>query len=361
LISGLFSLPFAPAVAADVVVREHAGKPNESFIAGPENALVRSLAAAVSDSELRYNPIVLYGPAGAGKSSLAHALAARRREQFGLSEAISTTAADLARALAHAVETASVADLRARHHRCDLLLVDDVHRLAGKAAAQQFLLTALDALVRRGSLVIVTLRQPPHAPSGLSPPLVSRLLGGLVVGLALPGPLARRELVRQAATQFHVALGDDDITRLAGCGEGAAERFLTAARLRQAVLRLSAKAEFGARPADAPRSAADESLRFKSVCRQATVAAAKHFGLTMGELKGKSRRQVVADARGLAMYVTRLLTGASYAEIVRQFGNRDHTTVLHACRKVAEVVGHDEFMRHLVDDFATQIASEGAV
>ena len=61
---------------------------------------------------------------------------------------------------------------------------------------------------------------------------------------------------------------------------------------------------------------------------------ARHFGLTVGELKGKSRQQAIAEARGLAMYLARRLTGASYAEIGRQFGGRDHTTVLHACRKV---------------------------
>jgi len=363
LFSGLFSLPFAPADGAAVGVRNPdvtaTATAFESFIAGSENALVRSLASAVARRDLPYNPIVLYGAAGAGKSSVARALVAIRRQQFEFREVIETTAVDLARGLAHAVDAGGVADLRSAHRRCEILLVDDVHRLAGKTAAQEFLLAALDALIHRGSLVVMTSRQSPVATARLCPQLVSRLMSGVVVGLALPGPLARRELVQQAASRMRLSLTDTDILRLACCGEATREPFLAAGRLRQAVLGLAAKGELGcfAASGKAPRG---ELSHVKSVCRQAAIAVAKHFGLTLGELKGKSRRQAVADARGLAMYVTRQLTGASYAEIGRQFGNRDHTTVLHAFQKLAAAVARDRSMRQLVEELAAQIVSEEA-
>jgi len=364
LFSGLFSLPFAPADGAAVTVRQPSAAASqrsalafESFIAGSENALVRSLAAAVTRRDLPYNPIVLYGAAGAGKSSVASALVSLRRQQFDFREMLEFNGVDLARALAHAIETASVADLRARHHRCDILLVDDAHRLAGKPAAQEFLIAALDALVHRGSLVVVTLRQSPVATARLCPQLISRLMGGVVVGLALPGPLARRELVRQTADRMRLALSDADISRLACCGDGGREPFLTASRLRRSVLRLRAEGELGSSAASL-RSPKIEQSQVKLVCRQAAVAVAKHFGLTLGEVKGKSRRQAVADARGLAMYVSRQLTAASYAEIGRQFGGRDHTTVLHAVQKYVAIAGRDRAVRQLIEELAGQIVSE---
>jgi len=331
-----------------------------SFIAGTENALVRSLASAVMCRDLLYNPIVLYGPVGVGKSSVASGLVSRRRQQFGLSEIIETTGVDLARALAHAVETASVTDLRSRHHRCDILLIDDLHKLAGKPAAQEFFVATLDALMHRGSLVIVTLRQSPLATPRLSPQLASRLMGGVVVSLALPGPLARLELVQQTAARMHLSLDDSQASRLACCGQSARDPFLTASRLRQAVLRHGAKVELGDSRAGAKASRIAPS-QVNSVCRQAAVAVAKHFGLTLGELKGKSRRQAVADARGLAMYLSRQLTGASYAEIGRQFGGRDHTTVLHAFQKITAAVDRDRPMRQLIEELAAQIVSEEVV
>jgi chromosomal replication initiator protein len=157
--SGLFSLPLLPAVelerpplrakeAASETTRQGAetNSPNH-FIAGPENAIVRALAEAAVADPLPYNPLVLCGACGVGKTSLAHTLAARRREALGLTSLISTSGTDLARALAHAIETDSVADLRTRYRRCDILLIDDLHRLATKPAALQFLLSAFDGLL----------------------------------------------------------------------------------------------------------------------------------------------------------------------------------------------------------------------
>ena len=140
MFSGLFSLPFAPVDGAAVAVRNPSLAANatapDSFFAGSENALVRSLGSAVTRGDLPYNPIVLYGAAGSGKSSVARGLVSLRRQQFGFSKVIETTGVDFARSLAHAVENASVTDLRAEHRRCDILLVDDAHKLAGKSAAQ---------------------------------------------------------------------------------------------------------------------------------------------------------------------------------------------------------------------------------
>ncbi len=356
MISGLFSLPIASADAAGVALRDGGAEPRETFCAGPENSLVRSLVDAVDGELVAYNPIVIFGSAGSGKSMLANALVARRRTRFGLTSVIAMTGAELVHSLANAVESDAVADHRTRHQRCDLWMVDDLHRLAGKAAAQQFLLTTLDALIRRGTQVIFTLKQSPQATAGLSAQLVSRLLGGLVVGLTLPGPLARRELVSRQAERMGMPLGDDDIARLAGCFDGAPNRYLTATNLKQAVLRRAADLEFGTESVATAECGPDEA---KLTCRQVSVAVAKHFGLALGDLRGKSRQQTTAEARGLAMYLTRRLTAASYAQIGQWFGRRDHTTVLHACRKFTKLVGRDEFTRRTADEIAAQVAAEG--
>ena len=362
MISGLFSLPLAPADAAVAAPRASGFGAADQFIAGPENALVRSLAAAVVAEPLEYNPLVLLGPVGVGKTCLAHALAARRREALGLSSVIETTGADLARALANAIDNDSVADLRAKYHRCDLLLLDDAERLAAKAAAQQFLLTTLDALLRRGSLVIVTLKSAlagQTAASGLSPALASRLTGGLTVPLAAPGPLARRELVRQFAAHVNLIVNDELATQLAA-DTSSQSRLLTAARLRHIVMQLAALAEQNhgrIKSSQVARLLAEESPPTKAICRTVIATTAKHFGLTLADLRGKSRQQTVAEARGVAMYLARELSGASYAEIGRQFGSRDHTTVLHACRKVAALIEGDESVRRLAQELSAQVST----
>jgi chromosomal replication initiator protein len=350
-------LPVLPAETAAAPARSHPSEATQSFVAGEENALIRRLATAVSSAELPYTPFVLYGAADTGKTTVARALVALRQCQFSASNSLIISSADLARDLAHAVDAQSVSDFRSQFQLCDILFVDDIHRLIGKAAAQQFLLSMFDGLIRRKSLVIVTLRQPPSATAGLSPQLVSRLMGGLVVELALPGPLARRELIADAASRIGLHLTETAIAKLAQCEGGGAEPYLSALALRRRVLELAADNEFGSPKKNHNDS---EPVRRKALCRRAVTVAAKHLGFTVGELKSKSRRQALADARGLAMFVCRRLSGASFAEIGEHFGGRDHTTVLHACQKYESIICDDESTRRLADELAAQIVGHGA-
>jgi chromosomal replication initiator protein len=317
------------------------------------------LAEAAIAHPPTYNPIVLCGPSGVGKTALAHALAGLRARQQPACSVVGHAGVDLARALAHAIETDATADFRGRHHRCDLLLVDDVEQLAEKPAAQQFLLSTIDALLHRGALVIVTAKSVRGllADSGLLPGLVSRLAGGLVVTLAPPGPLARQALIRQLAAQANLPLDDASVATLAGAGRSRSA-LTTPRQLRHAVLQLAAEAEVTQSPVPAERVArlvAASQPQARAVCRRVTQAVARHFGLAVSELKGKSRLRTVVEARSLAMYLTRRLTGASYAEIGRYFTGRNHTTVLHACRKIATLVEDDEPTRQRIEALAAEL------
>ncbi len=332
----------------------------ESFVVGPENALVRELAQATTSERLPYNPLVLCGAGGVGKSTLAHLLVARRKSALRLEQILETTGADLARALAHAAETNSISDLRTRHQRCDLLLVDDVQQLVGKPAAQQFLTTTMDVLVRRGVLVIATLPQLPQATDDLLPALASRLNAGLVVPLVPPEELARREIVRQLAERLDLRLSGELLARLADA-RGRRSAALTVPRLRSTLLQLASAAEHNGEQAGhdlVARVLESEQPEAKAVVRQVTASVAKHFGLTMADVKSKSRHQTTVEARSLAMYLSRQLSDLTLADIGRLFGNRDHTTVLHACRKIAAQVASDPVAARQVEELTAQIRTQ---
>jgi chromosomal replication initiator protein len=262
----------------------------------------------------------------------------------------------MAGSLAHALETTSEDELRASFHNCELLLVDDLHCIADKLPAQRFLLAAIDTLLRRGVLMVVTQRQAPAATSGLLPRLASRLAGGLVVKLAPPGREARQELARRLAARHALRLTGQQIAGIASSHGDLADRVTTAGKIREAVLKLVARADTGSKTTnDLPAAGLD----CRHICRVASNLVARHFGLPAAELKRPTRRKTVAEARALAMYLVRAVAGPSYSAIGKSFGGRDHTTVLHACRKVAAAVESDAALGRLVDDFALQLAAEG--
>jgi len=332
------------------------------LIAGPENSLVRVLLEAVQAETLPHNPIVLVGGTGLGKSSLMEALAQRRQSAWPAVQVVATTAVDFARSYNHAYETKSLSEFRSRHQRAGVLAVDDVHRLASKPAAQQELITTLDAMLRRGSLVIATMRRQPSEVRGLLPALASRLSGGLIVPLALPETAARRAMVEQLSKQLGVPLTREVVHRLADAAPGKRPVFATPVQLRHAVLQLAQLAQ--SRQANIDVQLVDQLVRehqpeTKTTLRQVSTAVAKHFQLTLQDLKGQSRQQAVVRARSLAMFLGRELAGASYAEVGQFFGGRDHTTVLHACRKVAGQLTDDHSLRELAEDLATQLTLSG--
>jgi len=350
VISGLFSIPMPiPSGTSQRMLREE-----PRFIVGPENALVRELVRAVTSDPPSYNPLVIYGASGVGKTTLAQLLADHWERAHAGATALRTTAADLARALAHAAETNSVADLRTRHQRCDLLVIDDLHGLADRPAAQQFLTTTIDALVRRGVLVIATLRHLPTESDSLLPMLASRLSAGLIVPLVPPATLARQEIVRQLAAQLELRLSDETAARLVGNGRRRTAA-TTVPQLRHAMLQLASAAAHG-RAGDVPVECDQPDAR--AVFRQTTVVVAKHFQVTVAELKSKSRRKHVVEARSTAMYLCRTLTEASLAEIGRHFGSRDHTTVLHACQKIQELARREPALARTLDELTTQTTTD---
>jgi chromosomal replication initiator protein len=364
VISGLFFIPMPrpPGLSAGAAggLEPAAADEQPQFVVGPENALVRVLVQAASAQRVAQNPLVLCGPGGVGKTTLAHLLAEQRRAALGLAHVVKCTGADVARGLADAAETNSVADFRKRHHRADLLVIDDLHELAGKAAAQEYLTAALDVLIQRGVLVIAALRQLPSANGGLAGALASRLSAGLVVPLAPPETLARKEILRGLARQFDLLLTEE----LAGClagGNGRWNGAMTVPRLRHVVMQVAALAQHSRqplRPALVARVLAAEQADDKTTLRQIAAAVARHFQLPLSELKGKSRQQHIAEARGAAMHLCRELLGSSYAQIGRFFGGRDHTTVLHACRKVRRRLERSGDEARMFQELTLQISTD---
>jgi chromosomal replication initiator protein len=222
--------------------------------------------------------------------------------------------------------------------------MDDVDRLAGKEAAQRELASTLDTILEAGGQVLLTSSVAPGQLAGFLPQLQSRLIGGLTVPLALPGPLARMAIVRRLAELHGIDLGQREAETLA---LGLAS---SVPRLLGALATLQAACESGD-PITLQRVRAYlKELRTAATpsLRDISVAVARHFSLRLADLRSPSRRRAVVVARDVAMYLARTLSGTSLKQIGSYFSGRDHTTVSHGCWKTNSLLRTDGAIRDAV-------------
>jgi len=361
LLSGLFSIPSEASCCATFAPGGPAQRRAGRFLAGPENVLLQRALAAVRSPTDATNPLVLTGVSGSGKSLLLQLLVDEFRSCFADVTLLVTTGVDLARAYAHAVEADAIGEFRHRYSRLQLLAIDDIDRLSEKLPAQQELGQLIDSLVRRGSLVVATLRSHPLDATELTQSLSSRLAAGLVVPLALPASDSRRELIEHFAAVSGIEFAPAGLEALASHAGSA--RIMTAPQLRSAVIGAAEMARQRGRAVDGQLieeyfQSASAGRDVKSRLKAIATAVGKHVDLGLSDLRGKSRAQSVAKARGLAMHLARQLTGASFAEIGRYFGNRDHTTVMHACRKTAASAAADPQVQQLLAQLSLRLSAE---
>ena len=223
-----------------------------------------------------------------------------------------------------------VAEFRTPFRDVSLLVVEDLHNLTKKPAAQQELLLTIDVLLAHGNQVVLTSRTTPDNLTGFPPRLKARLVGGLVLSLAKPGVEARAVIIRSLAKLRTMQLSEDVVTCLAEGLDAPVPIILGA------LVRLQAAQDLAERQIDT--ASVHDYLDKHHPGRELSIhnialLTAEHFSLTLSELRSASRRRTVATPRSVAMYLARQLTGNSLEQIGRYFGGRDHTTVSYGCRQ----------------------------
>jgi chromosomal replication initiator protein len=362
VVSGVFSIPLELTRSGVLETGRTTGSRwmLREFISGDENALVQVATQSVLDGQPDYKPILIYGPPGTGKSLLAHGLAGRWRKANPRTRVMFTTGSDFARHYADAVDTNAVSDFRQRLRSVALLVIDGIHQLANKPAAQLELIGTLDKIAERKAQLLATATHLPAEINDLLPGLASRLSAGLTVPLHVPGAAARQEIVRRLAAAREVDLPDGVVQLLAEGCPGTPHFLNTVPQLDQALQQLTVTAQLASSIIDenlVRQFLLDESPAQRTTLRSIAQHVARHFRIKSTDLRGATRRQHIVRARGIAMHLARALTGKSLQQVGKYFGDRDHSTVLHACRKTEALLKADSSMRETVQALAEQICN----
>ncbi len=332
------------------------------FVAGPENRLVEVVVRRVVEQEPNgCNPLVLFGPSGTGKSHLAHGLAAawkaRQRqahdehdEHVARQRVVCTTAVDLrgswptrSRPRPSRSFVRSTARRRCWSSRTSACWPRGNWE---NFSAQEELIHTLDALVAEDRWVIITASAAPAELPGIMPALQSRLTAGLTIPLSSPGPEARLAILRQLA-----ARGDWELSKPAA--RALAEGFRgSVPELAGLLLELEMPTQLEHGQVDLPmvkQYLAQRDRADRPTVREIALQTARHFSLTLADLRSPLRHRALVTARNVAVYLARQLTDESLERIGKYFGGRDHTTVMHGCRQIEKLLESDPAVRRSVD------------
>jgi chromosomal replication initiator protein len=299
-----------------------------------------------------YNPLFLYAPPGLGKTHLLHAIGNYVLDYGGGASVRYTTAESFTNHFISALGTKSVEAFKHDYRDADVLLIDDVQFLASKARTEEEFFHTFNALYENGRQLVLTCDRLPRALVSVEQRLRERFEAGLVADIKPPDHATRVTILRKRAAVDNISLTDPTVLELI------AERVRDNIRvLEGALIRVVAFHSLTQRPID--RALTLEVLDAMYPARrragppsitevQAIVAA--HFRLSVEQLTSPSRASAVSWPRQVAIHLARDLTGASLPVIGRAFGGRNHTTVLHACKRVSERLKTDQ---RLVDEIAT--------
>jgi chromosomal replication initiator protein len=322
----------------------------DDFVIGPSNRFAHAAAKAVCETPARaYNPLFIYGGAGLGKTHLMQAIGHHIMRENKL-KVLYITSEEFTNELISSIQQRSQIAFRNKYRTIDVLLIDDIHFIAGKDATQEEFFHTFNTLHDAYKQIVLSSDRPPKDIPTLEERLVSRFEWGLVTDIQPPDIETRIAILKKKSIQAELNCPSDVLFFIANLVkanirelEGTFNRVLGYARAHNCSLSIETA------------QLALKDMLDRSASRQVTIdviqkITAAHFNIRLSDLLSPKRSKMIALSRQIAMYLTREMTQASLVDIGDAFGGRDHSTVLHACKKVTE-------MLKTMPDFARDVDS----
>jgi len=341
----------APELDAPPVTRTF-----DDFVRGPSNQFAHAAALSVAGQPGRsYNPLFIYGDAGLGKTHLLQAIKHYVEENYRDYVVRYVTSETFLNEFIESIRLNTSAEFKRRYREVDVLLVDDIQFLENRKETQEEFFHTFNALHEGRRQLVLSSDRPPDAISTLENRLRSRFKMGLTTDIQPPDLETRLAILRKKAETEDVPIPDDvllfiatNITDNIRELEGALNRVSALGKLVKAPLTLEEAEKhlhdiLGDRQ---PRQITPQLI---------LEATSKMFDFSIEDIKGKSRQRPLVTARQVAMYVFRELTDLSYPAIAREFGGRDHTTVIHAVEKIKALMGERRQIYNQVTELVQQI------
>ena len=302
-----------------------------------------------------FNPLFIYGESGLGKTHLLYAIANGIRKQNPNANIVYIKGDEFTNELIAAIANGKNIEFRSKYRESDLFLIDDIQFIAGKESTQEEFFHTFNALYEARKQIVISSDKPPKDIPTLEERLRSRFEWGLIADISKPDLETRIAILQKKAELEHLDVPDEVNTYIATKVEsnireleGCLTRVLAYANISHKPLseEVAAEALRDMIPVKDPRRITPDLIM---------AIVAEYFSVSVDDLKSKRRNREITVPRQVAMYLIRELNGASLPRIGLEFGGRDHTTVIHACDKVAEDIQRDASMRSTVEALKKRI------
>ncbi len=333
----------------------------ETFVIGASNRFPHAAAVAVAEAPAKaYNPLFVYGESGLGKTHLLHAIGHYAMSLYPGIKVRYVNSEEFTNDFINSIRDDRAQAFHSRYRDVDVLLIDDIQFLQGKVQTQEEFFHTFNALHNSNKQVVITSDVPPKQLQGFEERMRSRFEWGLLTDVQPPDLETRIAILRKKAIGDALQVPDDVM-------EYIASRISTNIReLEGALIRVTAFASLHRQPITVPL--ADVVLRDLMPNENSPEITAAHivaetasfFGVTVEDIHGSSRSRVLVNARQIAMYLCRELTDLSLPKIGQQFGGRDHTTVMHAERKIKSLMSERMAVYNQVTELTNRIKRHAA-
>ncbi|MGH7232800.1 MAG: chromosomal replication initiator protein DnaA [Nitrospiraceae bacterium] len=325
-----------------------------SFVVGASNQFAHAASRAVADAPAKaYNPLFIYGGVGLGKTHLLNAIGNQLAERLDVRIAYVTTE-QFTNEVINSIRYDKMMELRKRYRNIDMLLVDDVQFLAGKERTQEEFFHTFNTLYEAQKQIVLSSDRFPKEMPDMEERLRSRFEWGLIADLQAPDVETRIAILRKKADDEGIGLPDDVVQFLA-------ENMKSNIReLEGSLVRLGAYSSLTGQTItmemakNVLRDIIGEKRKIITM-DDIEEAVAARFHVKISEIKSRRRSKTLVHPRQIAMYLCRELTDASFPEIGRHFGGKDHTTIIHACKQIAKAKETDLTLKSTLESLKEQV------
>jgi len=328
----------------------------ENFVEGDCNRLARSAGYAVAENpgKTAFNPLLIYSDVGLGKTHLAHAIGIQAKNNFPNLTVLYVSTEQFIAQYIESVRNNNQNDFGHFYQMIDLLIVDDIQFLSGKEKTQDIFFHIFNHLHQKGKQIVITSDKPPVEMKGVEPRLLSRFKWGLAADLQVPDLETRIAILEKRLYNDGIEMPTDVVEYLA---------YSITTNIRElegALISILAQSSLNKKPITIELAKQMIDKFVKNTTREISIdyiqkVVCDYFGLPLDAINSKTRKREIVQARQLAMFFAKKHTKSSLANIGLHCGNKDHATVLHACRTVNNLIETDKQFRVYVEELDKKI------